>query len=531
MTLHPGSIAAQFPDRPAVIFKDRQLSYGALDAYSHATAAMLHSNGLMQGDVIAMLIGNCPEFFTIAWAAQRSGLYYLPIPTQLTANEIAYILKDSGAKALFVDPDHLSLAHKAAAGLDLEIYGAHPPDGHYPEPPAIEGGDMLYTSGTTGKPKGVRYPLSGKPLGSDGKRTERAKVLFDLDGDSVFLSPAPLYHAAPLRFTMNLLRVGATIIGMHKFDAAGALSLIETHRVTHSQWVPTMFNRLLMLPKSERTQHDLSSHRVAIHAGAPCVPDLKRQMIDWWGPILHEYYSGTESVGFTHVTSRQWLDRPGTVGIPYGCTIHILDDEGEVLPSGKIGAVYFEGKAGLAYHNDALKTAAVHDANGWATMGDIGYVDDDGYLFLTDRRAFTIISGGVNIYPSEIEAVLASHAAVYDTAVFGIRDADFGESVFALVELVSGQTGDAALAQQLADHAAASLARFKLPRRIAFGSVGRTETGKVHKAKLRDAYASGTGGYAVGPPSPFGHGNTTPSEAVFTQSMLHKTQQTERNTQ
>jgi long-chain acyl-CoA synthetase len=499
MMLHPGTIAAQTPDRPAVIFGDHVLTYGALDHDSRAIATMLHGNGIGQGDIIAMLVGNRPEFFSIAWAAQRSGLYYLPIPTRLTPTEIAYILADSGAQALFIDPDYANLADSAAANLSIARYGIDSPSTLLPEPPATEGGDMLYTSGTTGRPKGVRRPLSGDALGSDSKRIDRAKALFGLDRDSVFLSPAPLYHAAPLRFTMNLLRTGGTVVGMPKFDAAGALALIEKHRITHSQWVPTMFNRLLALPEAECGSFDLSSHHVAIHAGAPCAPDLKRRMINWWGPILHEYYSGTESVGFTHVTSAKWLERPGTVGQAYGCAMHILDDDGNPLPVGEIGAVYFEGKAGLAYHNDPAKTEAAHDARGWATMGDIGYLDTEGYLFLTDRRAFTIISGGVNIYPSEIEAALSSHPLVRDVAVFGIPDADLGESVFALVELGASETADSALAQELVDHCAITLAGFKLPRRIVFGSVNRTETGKIAKADLRNQHNCGTQGYAISP--------------------------------
>lgn len=498
---HPGHIAAQTPDRAAVLFDNWALTYGALDRDSRALAAMLHASGLEQGDVVAMLVGNRAEFFSIAWAAQRSGLYYLPIPTRLTTPEIAYILADSDAKAIFVDPDLADLASAACAGLNLTVFGLDTPRLSYPDAPAIEGGDMLYTSGTTGKPKGVRRPLSGEPLGSDGKRVERAKALFDLDRNSVFLSPAPLYHAAPLRFTMNLLRTGGSIIGMRKFDPAAALALMVQHRVTHSQWVPTMFNRLLALPDAERKRHDLSAHRVAIHAGAPCAPDLKRQMINWWGPILQEYYSGTESVGFTHISSAEWLARPGSVGRPYGCAVHIVDDAGQPLPVGEAGSVYFEGKGGLSYHKDAEKTAAAHDARGWATMGDIGYVDAEGYLFLTDRRAFTIISGGVNIYPNEIEAVLIGHPAVQDVAVFAVPDADLGEAVFTLIEVAHSHNADASLAQNVADYAAQHLARYKLPRRIAFGSVGRTETGKLHKASLRDQYCSGDAGFPVRSPS------------------------------
>ncbi len=499
MILHPGIIAAQTPDRAAVLFGDHVLTYGALDHGSRAIAAMLYGNGIGQGDVIAMLIGNRPEFFFIAWAAQRSGLYYLPIPTRLTPAEIAYILTDSGAKALFIDPAYAEIANSAAAKLNITRYGIDAPSAPPREPPATEGGDMLYTSGTTGKPKGVRRPLTGEALGTETKRPGRAKALFGLGSDSVFFSPAPLYHAAPLRFSMNLLRTGGTVVGMSKFDAAGALALIEKHRVTHSQWVPTMFNRLLALPEAERGSFDLSSHHVAIHAGAPCSPDLKRQMINWWGPILHEYYSGTESVGFTHATSAQWLERPGTVGQAHGCVIHILDDEGIPLPAGQVGAVYFEGKAGLAYHNDPAKTQAAHDARGWATMGDIGYLDEEDYLYLTDRRAFTIISGGINIYPTEIEAALSSHPMVRDVAVFGIPDADLGESVCALIELDASEPGDLALAQELIDHCITTIAQFKLPRRIAFGSVSRTETGKIAKAVLRDQHKCGTKGFAISP--------------------------------
>ncbi len=258
-----------------------------------------------------------------------------------------------------------------------------------------------------------------------------------------------------------------------------------------------MFHRMLDLPAVERSQYDLSSHRIAIHAGARCPPHIKQQMIDWWGPIINEYYSGTESVGFTHVTSQDWLLRPGTVGQPYGCAVHIIGDDGERLGPNEIGAVYFEGKSGLEYHNDPAKTASAHHANGWATMGDIGYVDEDGFLFLTDRKAFTIISGGVNIYPSEIEAAFSGHPMVRDIAVFGIPDADMGEAVFALVELHPGHEGDTDDVAELTVFAKQSLASFKLPRRIAFGSAGRSETGKIKKAELRAAYADGKHGFAT----------------------------------
>lgn len=485
---HPGIIARATPDRAAVIFADGQLSYAALDQDSRAIAAMLHQAGLKQGDVIAMLIGNCPAFFSVAWAAQRSGLYFLPLSTRLTSAEARYILEDSGAAALFSDHRHRALAQAAAEGLPVRLYDCHAPAGvPGPQPPEIEGGDMLYTSGTTGRPKGVRRPITGLPLGADARRVERARALFGLGEDSVFLTPAPLYHAAPLRFAMNLLRTGGTVVGMARFDAAETLATMARHKVTHSQWVPTMFNRLLALPDEVRTAHDLASHQAAIHAGAPCPAEVKRRMIAWWGPILHEYYSGTESIGFTHCTSHDWLARPGTVGKPWGCQIHVIGEHGKPVAAGETGTIFFSGAAPLCYHNDPAKTAAATAADGMATMGDIGHVDADGYLFLTDRRAFTIISGGVNIYPSEIEAVLTGLPGVADAAVFGIPDADLGEAVFAVVELLPGQPADAVQAHGLREAARASLAGFKLPRFIRFASVGRTETGKLEKARLREA--------------------------------------------
>lgn len=486
MTLHPGIIAARDPDRIAVVIDDAMLTYGQLDADSRAIAARLFDLGMRQGDIFAMLVSNRPEFFTHAWAAQRSGLYYVPIPTRLTVDEIAHILCDSGAHVLAVEPDLADVAVAAVAQRPIMVIGIDTKPGeNLPEPPAIEGADMLYTSGSTGRPKGVRRPITGAPLGTEKRRVDRARALFGLDGESVFLSPAPFYHAAPLRFTMNVLRVGGTVVGVRKFDAREVLVAIARHRVTHSQWVPTMFVRLLALSDAERHAHDLSSHRVAIHSAAPCPAEIKRAMIDWWGPIVHECYAGTESIGFTHATSQEWLARPGTVGRTVGSTIHILDDDGNDCPAGTIGAVYFAGAAPLSYHGDPAKTRAAHDTQGRATIGDVGYVDAEGYLFLTDRAAFTIISGGVNIYPTEVEAAFAAHPDVADIAVFGVPDAEFGEAVFALIELAPDVSPSVATAQALIAQARSRLATFKLPRRIAFGAVGRTETGKLHKAALR----------------------------------------------
>ena len=490
MTLHPGTVD---PARTAAIFGDSRLSYGALDSQSRALAATLFARGLAGGDTVALLIGNRAEFLVAAWAAQRSGLYYLPLPTRSTTPELAYLLADSGARALIIDPAFAAAAYAALTDLAAPpiILGLIDWDTGAPEPATVEGGDMCYTSGSTGRPKGVRRALSGAPLGSDGRRVDRARALFGLGVDSIFLSPAPLYHAAPLRFAMNLLRTGGTVVGMPRFDAAEALRLIAAERVTHSQWVPTMFGRLLALDHRDRTLPDLSSHRVAVHAGAPCPPAVKRAMIDWWGPILHEYYSGTESIGFTHATAAEWLARPGTVGRAYGSTVHILDDAGRAVATGDTGRVFFAGSGGLRYHGDAAKTAAAHDGVGRATMGDLGYLDGDGYLFLTGRAGFTIITGGVNVYPAEIEAVLVSHPAVGDVAVFGVPDGDLGEAVRAVVEPATGHVGDAALAADLLAWARTQLAGPKLPRRIAFANLPRTATGKLARAEVRDAYLAG----------------------------------------
>jgi long-chain acyl-CoA synthetase len=497
MRYSPSAVAVDWPDRRAVIIGDSRWTYGEFDSFSSNLAALLWHKGLKQGDVVALLVKNRPEFLGVAWAAQRSGLYYLPLPTTLTPGEIRYILVDSGATALIVSSDLAELGKAGSSGLKMIRLSLDPVAGlemladafgDYPAPPAIEGGDMLYTSGTTGRPKGVRRPLSGEPVGTDGRRVTRGEELFGFSPETIFLSPAPLYHAAPLRFAMNLLRTGATVVGMERFDAAGALQLIERERVTHSQWVPTMFSRLLALPESERNGHDITSHVCAIHAGAPCPPSVKRAMIDWWGPIFEEYYSGTESIGFTHITSKEWLERPGSVGRAYACTIHILDDCGRELPAGDTGNIFFEGTSRLQYHNDPEKTRQALAANGWATMGDIGHLDREGFLFLTDRKSFTIISGGVNIYPGEIEAALMDLPDVSDCAVFGLPDPDFGEAVAAVVEsdAACGPL-DSALALRISNDLMSVLAGPKRPKLWRFDSVGRTATGKIRKQDLRKA--------------------------------------------
>ena len=502
--MNPFAETRDNPDKPAIIVGEEAMSYRALDFSSRAAAASLRRRGLVRGDVVAILAPNGTAFFVAAWAAQRSGLYYTPIGRHLKPAEIAYIISDSGAKALFVESSLAALAAEALKelpsnaapacfGLGGSIEGmAAIEDVASDDANAIEdveGGDLLYTSGTTGRPKGVKRPLDFGPFGSDARRVTRLRDLFEMGKDTVFYTPAPIYHAAPLRFAMTVLRLGATLVMDPKFDPATALATIARQRVTHSQWVPTMFVRFLQLPESERAAFRTPAHRKAIHSGAPCAASVKRAMIDWWGPILHEYYSGTESAGFTHVTSEEWLRFPGTVGKPWGCAVHILSESGVELGAGEIGDVYFEGRAGLRYHNDEAKTRQAHSAQGWTTMGDIGFVNEEGYLFLCDRKNFVIVSGGVNIYPREIEDVLEDHPEVLEAAVFGLPDDEFGESVQAVVQLRDGTRAGPELAQLLHAHVRERLARYKAPKRLAFeADLPRLPNGKLEKQRLRQDY-------------------------------------------
>ncbi|MEM7689530.1 MAG: AMP-binding protein [Pseudomonadota bacterium] len=477
---HPQSIAEKAPDQRAFVLGDEALSYAELASRSERLAGRLAALGCRRGDTVAIILPNGAEFFVAAWAAQMSGLYFVPLSQRLTPPERDYILADCEAKVVL------------ASGLDLPQL-LEPQDwdsGETAHFERVEGSDMLYTSGTTGRPKGVKRPLSGAPLGSDPRRMDRARDLFGMDADTVFFSPAPLYHAAPLRWAMTVMRLGGTVIALDRFDARKALQALAKHEATHSQWVPTMFSRMLALEADAPLPANPASHACAIHAGAPCPPDLKRRMIDWWGQILHEYYSGTEAVGFTHIDSHDWLVHPGSVGRAYGSAIHILDEDDNPQPAGKTGRVFFESRAGHAYHNAAQKGRAATSQQGFATMGDIGHLDEDGFLYLTDRASFTIISGGANIYPAEIEAALIADPDIVDCAVFGVPDADMGQVVQAIVELREKPADEAACAAEIGKKLSLRVALNKLPRRIAFvDRVPRLETGKVRKRDLMEAYA------------------------------------------
>jgi acyl-CoA synthetase (AMP-forming)/AMP-acid ligase II len=504
--MYPGIIAKENPDRLAYVMagSGEGVTYRELDERSNQGAQLLRSLGLGHGDAIAILMENHPRFFEICWAAQRSGLQYTTISSRLTAPEVEYIVKDCGARVFIASQAKREAAEQLAgplAHLDArylvggtgdaflnweDAVGEQPTD---PIDDEAEGTDMLYSSGTTGRPKGVRLPGLGQPIGTPPALVTLLKLIYGANEKDVYLSPAPLYHAAPLRFNMGVQRIGGTCVLMEEFDAARALELIERHRVTLSQWVPTMFVRMLKLPQDDRAHWDVSSLRIAIHAAAPCPVPVKEQMIDWWGPVLYEYYAGTESNGFTSINSEEWLAHKGSVGRPLRGEIHILDDDGRPLPPGEPGSIYFDGGGQFEYHNAPDKTADSHTADGWSTLGDVGYKDEEGYLYLTDRKANMIISGGVNIYPQETENVLVTHPSVADVAVFGVPNEDFGEEVKAVVQPVDPANAGPALERELIEYCQQQIAKLKCPRSIDFeAELPRHPTGKLYKRLLRDRY-------------------------------------------
>jgi acyl-CoA synthetase (AMP-forming)/AMP-acid ligase II len=507
----PGFHAAQRPDHPAVVMAGagNVVTYAELEAGSNRLAHVFAEAGLGFGDHVAFLLPNEPRLLEVCWAAQRSGLYYTAVNWHLTAEEVAYIVDDCEARALVVGaafaevagelagflPDRVGLRLAAGgrvAGYDRyeDVVADASPD---PVDEQLEGHAMLYSSGTTGRPKGVRYALERRPIGEPGLAVEGFRLMYGLDEETVYLSPAPMYHAAPLQWCLAVTRLGGTAVIMEQFEPEAALAAIEAHRITHSQWVPTMFVRLLKLPEAARSGYDLSSHRVAVHAAAPCPVAVKQAMLDWWGPIIHEYYAATEAVGATAIGPEEWLAHPGSVGRPVGSTVHICDDDGEDVPVGEVGVVWFEKSADIGlqfeYHNDPAKTAGAHDRRGWATTWDMGRLDEEGYLYLTDRKDFMIVSGGVNIYPQEAENVLIAHPRVLDAAVFGVPDDEMGEQVKAVVQPLAWQDAGPDLEQELLAHCREHLAHYKCPRSVDFEpELPRHDTGKLYKRLLRDRY-------------------------------------------
>ena len=507
--MYPGALASRIPDKLAYIMaaSGEAVTYGELNERSNRAAQLFWSLGLRPGDHIAFCLENHPRFFDICWAAQRSGLYFTAISSRLTRSEAEYIVNDSGAQVFITSAAKADLAEalvgrcpgvKARFLMDAELPGyesweeATAQQSAEPLEKELEGGQMLYSSGTTGTPKGIKHPLSGDPAGTPAPLMALIAAAYGGNEDSVYLSPAPLYHAAPLGFNMAFQRVGATCIIMESFDPLEALRLIEKYKVTHSQWVPTMFVRMLKLPEADRARHDLSSLKVAIHAAAPCPVPVKESMIGWWGEVIYEYYAGTEGNGFVMINSEEWLAHKGSVGRSPNAVVHILgEDEGE-LPTGEIGTIYFESNATFEYHNAPEKTDGARSKQGWTTLGDVGYVDEEGWLYLTDRKAHMIISGGVNIYPQEAENRLITHPRVQDVAVIGVPNEDFGEEVKAVVQLLDMEEASPALAQELIDYCKEELAGIKCPRSIDFeAELPRHPTGKLYKRLLKDRYWEG----------------------------------------
>ncbi|KAA5838305.1 acyl-CoA synthetase [Saccharopolyspora hirsuta] len=509
--MYPGVHAATHPDRPALIMagSGRRLTYRELDERSLRLADRLRSAGLGKGDVVALLSDNSPQAFEVYWAALRSGMYVCAVNSHLQPAEAAYIVNDSGASALVVSAGLGELAEAVSGqvpgvGLRLAYGGSVPGFDDYEqalaaastEVPASQpcGADLLYSSGTTGRPKGIKPALPDREVHEPGNLlVDLMHGVFGFDEDTVYLSPAPVYHAAPLRYCAAVHALGGTVVMMERFDPEAALRAIERYGVTHSQWVPTMFVRMLKLDEQVRQRYDLSSHRMAVHAAAPCPVEVKRAMIDWWGPILLEYYASTEGIGMTMVDSAQWLDKPGSVGRAVLGEVHVCDEAGDELPAGEVGTVYFgREEIGFEYLGDPDKTRAARhpEHDNWATVGDLGYLDEDGFLFLTDRKAFMIISGGVNIYPQEVEDVLVLHPAILDVAVFGVPDEEMGEAVKAVVQPAPGAEPGPDLEREILAYARERVAHYKVPRSVDFAAeLPRTPTGKLVKGKLKARYA------------------------------------------
>jgi long-chain acyl-CoA synthetase len=513
--MYPGAHVDSQPDKPAVIMASTGAvqTYAELDAAANRLSRVLRAAGVEPGDHVALCMENHPRYLEVAWGCHYAGAIYTAASSRLTSHELAYIINDCGA-AVFITSAQLAdqaaevLAHTPGVTLRLMLDGTIDGYGSYEDAVAgasseplegrIAGTDMLYSSGTTGLPKGIEQRFTAEPLESTGGAvTLLLGLLFGETADSVYLSPAPLYHAAPLRFCMSSHALGATVVVMEHFDAEEFLRLVERYRVTHTQVVPTMFVRLLRLPADARTRYDLSSLDCVIHAAAPCPVPVKQEIIEWLGPVVHEYYAGTEGNGFVYCNSEQWLAHPGTVGVPIGCTVHIVGPDGVELPAGESGTIFFESDMQFEYHNDPEKTASSRHPNGWSTLGDVGYVDDDGFLYLTDRKAYMIISGGVNIYPQEAENVLVTHPKVVDVAVFGVPNEEFGEEVKAVVqplEMPADTDEAAALERELIAFCREHLADVKCPRSIDFRpDLPRHPTGKLYKRHLKDEYWAAAG--------------------------------------
>jgi long-chain acyl-CoA synthetase len=510
--MHPRLHAQTYPHKPALTLASsgNSISYSQLEARANRGAHAMRYLGLNNGDALAISCDNRLEFFDIYWAAQRSGLILVLLSARLKTDEITHIVNDSGAKALLIS-DTMSdtardvLARRAAMPRLEKIVTIGPVDNLTdwnalcstqavtPIDDEQNGGRMVYSSGTTGRPKGLKFDSAlGNPV-----QTNQAAALFSghygFDADTVYLSPAPLYHSAPMGITSAMQSIGATAVVMNKFDPEAFLKAIERYKITDVMVVPTMFIRLLALPEEVRARYDLSSLKTVIHAAAPCPIQVKQAMLDWLGPIIEEFYAGSEGVGFVKISSAEWLAHVGSVGRAVIGTIHICDDDGNELSVGETGTIFFSGTKPVTYHNDPVKTASARNPlhPDWSTMGDVGRLDGDGYLYLADRKDFMIISGGVNIYPQEVENLLITHPVVADAAVFGVPNSVFGEEVKAIIELKNWESASDRLATELIDWCRERLADVKCPRSVEFElELPRADTGKLYKNELKARYSS-----------------------------------------
>jgi long-chain acyl-CoA synthetase len=510
--MYPGQHAQARADQPAVVMagSGEAITYGELEARSNRLAHCLRAAGLRRLDHYAIFMENHPQFVECCSAGERSGLYYTCVNSFLTASELAYIVSNSQSKALITSQAKRDIALAALAdcpSVELCLVVDGPGQGERvrnlgeatadcpatPLPDERLGAAMLYSSGTTGRPKGVLRPLPDQPPAEPLSALAARLNVWRFREGQIYLSPAPLYHSAPLAGVGGTIRRGGTVVVMERFDAERFLALVAQYRVTHAQLVPTMFSRMLKLPDAVRRAHDLSSLEVAIHAAAPCPIPVKRAMIDWWGPVILEYYSATEAMGMTVCDTAEWLAHPGTVGRSAFGEIHVLDDAMREVPPGETGKLWFKTASPFEYFNDPVKTAEANSPDGtMSTLGDIGHVDEEGYVYLTDRASFMIISGGVNIYPQECENLLVTHPMVADAAVFGAPNEDLGEEVKAVVQLAPGFAPGPETEAELIAFCRANLAHPKCPRSIDFeAELPRLPTGKLMKAALRDRYWKG----------------------------------------
>jgi long-chain acyl-CoA synthetase len=502
-------LAARKPEQAALVDERQTVTWREFDTHVNQLIAALRGLGLGVGDTVGVLCGNRVELFEVLAATMHAGIVVVPLNWHWVADEIAYVLDDAEARALLVDPDFVGVARDALERLDRDLLVVTVGDDEYrarlaaqpgaePDAQAL-GGPMFYTSWTTGRPKGVRNSLTraGLPASTWQLAATGAVAQLALPTDGVTLLCGPAYHSAQWAFSMLPFLAGGSVVMRQHFDAAETLELIDRHQVTNVHLVPTQLTRLLRLPDATRAAFSGASLRVVYHGAAPCPPEVKRRMIDWWGPKLVEYYGGTEGAMLSTIDSPEWLDHPTSVGKPWSTVeVLVLHDDGSPCAVGEEGTLYVRNLLGMdfEYHGDEAKTAAAHREPGVFTLGDIGYLDADGYLHLSDRRIDLIISGGVNIYPAEIEGVMQAHPAVRDVAVFGIPNDEFGEEVKAAVELEAGYEPSPALVAELLGHCRENLAGYKVPRSIDFeAELPRHPTGKLYKRVLRDVYWQDTG--------------------------------------